>query len=78
MRSLTSQLAVNQIGSRYDLVLIASCRMRQLLNGATPRVDAPEELTAMGIALKEIEMGLVGPEILREEFLNTKSSKKSK
>lgn len=78
MRSLTSQLAVNQIGSRYDLVLIASARMRQLLNGATPRVDAPDELTAMGVALKEIEMGLVGPEVLQEEVFNTRSSRKSK
>ena len=70
IRNLTSEIAVKQVGSRYDLVIIASARMRQLRDGAVPRV--PPELTAMSTALKEIELGLVGEEILTQENLTNK------
>ena len=35
---LTSELAVEQIGNRFDLVLVASQRARELKNGSMPKV----------------------------------------
>lgn len=61
-RNLTSEIAVAQVGSRYDLVLIAAARLRQLRDGATPLV--PPQYTDRSTALKEIELGLIGREVL--------------
>jgi DNA-directed RNA polymerase omega subunit len=36
MARITSQVAVEQIGNRYNLVLIASLRARELKNGHMP------------------------------------------
>jgi DNA-directed RNA polymerase omega subunit len=62
IRNLTSELAVNQIGNRYHTVLIAAARMRELAQGEPPLV--PPELSPMSTALREIELGLVGEEVL--------------
>lgn len=67
-RNLTSEIAVAQIGNRYDLILVAAARLRQLRDGATPLV--PPEHGDRSTALKEIELGLIGHEVLdqvREE-----------
>jgi len=53
---LTSQLAVEQIGNRFDLVLVASQRARELKNGSLPRVAEPGK-TFISTALREIEEG---------------------
>ena len=53
---LTSELAVEQIGNRFDLVLVASQRARELKNGSMPRV-AEAEKTFISTALREIEQG---------------------
>jgi len=53
---LTSQLAVEQIGNRFDLVLVASQRARELKNGSLPRV-AEAGKTFISTALREIEEG---------------------
>lgn len=63
-RNLTSEIAVDQVGSRYDLVLIAAARLRQVRNGATPRVEP--EYGERSTVLREIEQGLVGHEVLLE------------
>jgi DNA-directed RNA polymerase subunit omega len=55
---LTSQLAVEAVGNRYDLVLIAARRVRELKDGAEPRVQSRHGATLT--ALKEIEQGHVG------------------
>ena len=41
---LTSQDAVNAVGNRYDLVLIAAARARELQDGATPLVNNGSEV----------------------------------
>ncbi len=61
-RDLTSQLAVAQIGSCYDLVLVAATRLRQLRAGAVARVKP--QYGDLSTALLEIEQGLVGREVL--------------
>jgi DNA-directed RNA polymerase subunit omega len=64
MARVTSQLAAEMIGSKYDLVLIASVRARELKRGAAPKVicDNGPAVTA----LREIEAGLIGREYLRK------------
>lgn len=54
---LTSQQAVEAVGNRYDLVLIASQRVRELKDGARPKVQSKHGPTLT--ALKEIEQGYV-------------------
>jgi DNA-directed RNA polymerase subunit omega len=53
---LTSELAVEQIGNRFDLVLVASQRARELKNGSAPR-GAEAGKTFISTALREIEEG---------------------
>ena len=62
MARLTSELAAAQVGSRYDLVLIASRRVRELNRGWMPKVQSKNssEVTA----LREIEAGLIGRDYL--------------
>jgi DNA-directed RNA polymerase omega subunit len=62
---LTSQAAVEAIGNRYELVLVASQRMRELARGGRARVASRygHGVTAM----LEIEQGMVGREYLMRE-----------
>jgi DNA-directed RNA polymerase subunit omega len=53
---LTSELAVEQIGNRFDMVLVASQRARELKNGSMPRVTEAGK-TFISTALREIEEG---------------------
>lgn len=53
---LTSELAVEQIGNRFDLVLVASQRARELKNGSMPKINNPGK-TFISTALREIEEG---------------------
>ena len=62
---LTSEAAVAAIGNRYDLVLVASRRMRELGRG-----DMPKIVTRNGhavTAMLEIEQGHVGLDYLVKE-----------
>jgi DNA-directed RNA polymerase subunit omega len=59
----TSEEAVNQVGNRFDLVLIAAARVRELQRGHKPKL-----VTKAGpivTALQEVEAGLVGREYLK-------------
>jgi DNA-directed RNA polymerase subunit omega len=57
---------VENIGNRFDLVLAASLRVRELKRGHRKLItDSTQDSTSI-IALREIEEGLVGPEILRK------------
>lgn len=62
MSVITSETATLAVESRYDLVLIASRRVRELRNGHTAQI-APEK-NEVSTALREIEAGLVGREYL--------------
>ena len=63
----TSEAVVAAVGNRYDLVLIASRRCRELSRGDLPRVETKHSHALTTI--KEIEHGKVGREYL---FKNTK------
>jgi DNA-directed RNA polymerase subunit omega len=64
MARLTSELAVAQVGNRFDLVLIASIRSRELKKGHMPLVSSKNGPNVT--ALREIEAGKVGREYLEK------------
>ena len=62
----TSQEAVEMIGNRFDMVLIACIRVRELKRGHKPKLDNPLKAGPTVVALMEIEKGLVGREYLKQ------------
>jgi DNA-directed RNA polymerase subunit K/omega len=60
----TSTKAVAQVGNRFDLVLIASARVRELKQGHRSKITGAGGVTAT--ALMEIEEGHVGREYLKK------------
>jgi DNA-directed RNA polymerase omega subunit len=56
MTRYTSQAAVEAIGNRFDLVLAASQRSRELKNGHAQRVEG-KDASFNVTALREIEAG---------------------
>jgi DNA-directed RNA polymerase subunit omega len=59
----SSEEASNMVGSRFDLVLIASHRVRELKRGYRSTLNTKEGPTVT--ALMEIEAGLIGREYLK-------------
>ena len=62
---LTSEHAVEALGNRYDLVLVAAQRARELRRGHAPKIVT--KYGAMVTAILEIEEGVVGNEYLLKE-----------
>ncbi len=63
MAKISSEKAVQMVGNRFDLVLIAAVRQRELMRGHKPKIvsdDGPHL-----VALQEIEQGLVDREYLK-------------
>jgi len=60
----TSQSAVDMVGNRYDLIIIAAARVRELQKGHQPKTRTPNGRFVT--ALTEIEQGLVGREYLKK------------
>lgn len=64
MARVTVQDAVEKIGNRFDLVLVAARRARQLqTSGKDPLVPEENDKYTV-IALREIEQGLINGQIL--------------
>ena len=64
MARVTVQDAVEKIGNRFDLVLVAARRARQMqVGGKDPLVPEENDKTTV-IALREIEEGLINNHIL--------------
>jgi DNA-directed RNA polymerase subunit omega len=63
MSRISSEKAVQQIGNRYDLVLIASRRVRELRSGHRPKINTKSG--PILTALAEIEEGHVTRDYLR-------------
>ena len=64
MARVTVEDAVKQVGNRFDLVLIAARRARQIaVQGRDPLVDEENDKPTV-IALREIEEGLISNEFL--------------
>lgn len=63
---LTSEAAVEAVGNRYDLILIASRRCRELGRGDLPKIESQHGHVLT--TLKEIEHGKVGREYLLKDI----------
>uniref|UniRef100_A0A3B0MJX3 DNA-directed RNA polymerase subunit omega n=1 Tax=Arsenophonus endosymbiont of Trialeurodes vaporariorum TaxID=235567 RepID=A0A3B0MJX3_9GAMM len=64
MARVTVQDAVEKIGNRFDLVLVAARRARQLqINSKNPLVKEENDKVTV-ISLREIESGLINAQIL--------------
>ncbi|EKE77432.1 DNA-directed RNA polymerase subunit omega [Gallaecimonas xiamenensis] len=59
MARVTVEDAVEQVGNRFDLVLLAARRARQIATQGKDALVAPENDKATVIALREIEKGLI-------------------
>lgn len=66
MARISSEEAVKAIGNRFDLVLVASQRARELKNGSKQKVEGTDASTTI-TALREIEQGLY----TKEDYLKT-------
>jgi DNA-directed RNA polymerase subunit omega len=67
MARVTVEDAVAQVGNRFDLILVASRRARQLATGGREPLVDPENDKPTVIALREIEAGLVTNETMDAE-----------
>lgn len=65
MARVTVEDSLENVKNRFDLVLIASKRARNISMGAEPMLPADNDKPTV-IALREIADGLVGEEILKE------------
>ena len=65
MARITSEEATAAVGSKYDLVLIASRRVRELRNGYAPEIVDPHRSEII-TALREIEQGKIGRDYLQK------------
>jgi len=63
MARITSEKAALAVGNRFDLVLIASQRARELKRGSVPKVSSKN--SAAVTALREIEEGHIGRDYLK-------------
>ena len=71
---LTSVEAVEKLGNRYDLILVASTRVRELHRGHRAKIATKHG--AVITALQEIEQGLVGIDyLLRDGSYGRKQNK---
>ncbi|TMO95553.1 DNA-directed RNA polymerase subunit omega [Pseudoalteromonas sp. S3260] len=59
MARVTVEDAVDAIGNRFDLILVAARRARQIAVGGKDPLVAPENDKPTVVALREIELGLV-------------------
>jgi len=68
VKNLTNTLDYNvcseKIGNRFDMVLVAAQRARELRRGSAKMVNTPNGHVVT--ALQEIEAGLVGRDYLRK------------
>lgn len=58
MARITVEDCLNHVDNRFNLVLLASKRARQISNGATPLVAIDNDKPTL-IALREIEAGKI-------------------
>lgn len=67
MARVTVEDAVNKIGNRFDLILVASRRARQIsVEGKEPMVDVENDKPTV-LALREIEKGYITADILDQQ-----------
>ena len=64
---LNSELAVEMIGNRYNLILAGARRMRELSRGDRPKIDLKFPHSPGVTALLEIEAGKIGKDYIYRE-----------
>lgn len=64
MHGRTSQDAALMVGNKFDLVLIASARVRELRKGHAPKIVTNDR--DIVTALNEVEQGFIGRDYLRK------------
>ena len=78
MARITSEEAQRAVGSKYDLILIASRRVRELRNGYHPEITNPHR-SEIVTALREIEQGKIGRDyLLKNPDIQKETKRKSK
>jgi DNA-directed RNA polymerase subunit omega len=70
MARVTVEDCLDQGIGRFDLILVASKRARQIANGADPLITANGDKPTV-IALREIADGLIGADFLEEKDTTT-------
>jgi DNA-directed RNA polymerase subunit omega len=66
MARITVEDCLDYVDNRFELVMVGSKRARQLaVDGRPPLVDAENDKPTV-IALREIEQGLITPEVIQE------------
>ncbi len=65
MARITVEDCLDHLDNRFDLVLMAAKRARQLANGVEPLVPRENDKPTV-VALREIAEGLITPDILEE------------
>lgn len=73
MARISAEKAVEMIGSRFDLVLVAAQRARELKNGSAPRTNNPGHSPTI-TALREIEEG----KYTKQDYLDKLRTRNSK
>ena len=67
MARVTVEDAVKQIGNRFDMIMVAARRARQIsVQGKDPLVEEENDKPTV-IALREIELGLVNAQTLEAD-----------
>jgi DNA-directed RNA polymerase subunit omega len=66
MARVTVEDCLDNVDNRFQLVLVATKRARQLAHGVTPFLDWENDKPTI-VALREIAEGLIGPSILEEQ-----------
>ena len=73
MARVTVQDAVEKVGNRFDLILLATKRARELATGGKdPKVEWDNDKPTV-VALREIEEGLTSKEIMDNEAQEEKA-----
>lgn len=67
MARVTVEDCLENVANRFELVMVASKRARQMATGGKDPLVQEESDKPTVIALREIAEGLVGPEILTRE-----------
>ena len=65
MARVTVEDCLKNVSNRFELVMVATKRARQIANGQEPLVEEENDKPTV-IALREIAEGKIGPEILDE------------
>ncbi|QJC35480.1 DNA-directed RNA polymerase subunit omega [Enterobacteriaceae endosymbiont of Donacia proxima] len=75
MARVTIEKAVQKIGNRFDLVILAAKRARQIqIRGKIPLLSEKNDKTTI-LALREIEKGLINKEIINNYEKNNEEEK---